>query len=106
MIRFLLRFFGVLLLAAAFVLVVHDGAKSIADNQMRIYSLGRLWGDIHGASLQSFRMLGETALFDWLWHPVLQTLLDLPAGLILGAGAIVLILLGRKKKPLIGYARE
>ena len=41
----------------------------------------------------------------WVWDPGVTSVLDQPAWLILGAVGIVLILLGRKKKPLIGYAR-
>ncbi len=35
-----------------------------------------------------------------------QTVFDLPAWGVLGFLAMILILLGRKKKPLIGYARN
>ena len=34
MIRFLFRFIGLFCLAAAFVLVIYDGTKSIAGNQL------------------------------------------------------------------------
>ena len=40
-------------------------------------------------------------------HPqVIQTVLEQPTWLVLGGLGSILILLGRKKKPLIGYARE
>jgi len=39
------------------------------------------------------------------WDPAITTVLDQPAWLIFGIVGIVLILLGRKPKPLIGYAR-
>jgi hypothetical protein len=42
----------------------------------------------------------------WAWDPYLQTLFDLPAWVIFGIVAMILILLGRKKRPLIGYARN
>ena len=42
----------------------------------------------------------------WAWDPYLQGLVDLPAWVVLGFVAMILILLGRKKKPLIGYARN
>jgi hypothetical protein len=42
----------------------------------------------------------------WAWDPYLQRLVDLPAWVVLGFVAMILILLGRKKKPLIGYARN
>ena len=44
---------------------------------------------------------------DWFWQAAVQPFfLEQPAWLVVGVVAIVLILLGRKKKPLIGYARE
>jgi Sec-independent protein translocase protein TatA len=36
----------------------------------------------------------------------MQTAFDLPTWIILAIVAMILILLGRKKKPLIGYARN
>lgn len=105
MIRFLLRFLGVLILAAAFILLVYDGAKSIADSRLYIYKLGQLWTDINAGSLQSLQAAIEAQL-TWLWNPVLLTVLEQPAWLVLGVIGILFILLGRKKKPLIGYGRD
>ena len=43
---------------------------------------------------------------EWLWDPVVLTILTTPAWLVLGIIGAVLMLIGRKKKPLIGYARD
>ena len=43
---------------------------------------------------------------NWLWDPVLQYFLAAPASLVLAILATLLMLLGRKKKPLIGYGRD
>ena len=40
-----------------------------------------------------------------LWDPVMVTILAAPSWSLLGVFGILLLLLGRKKKPLIGYAR-
>jgi hypothetical protein len=40
-----------------------------------------------------------------LWNPVAVTVLAAPAWSVLGVFGILLLLLGRKRKPLIGYAR-
>jgi hypothetical protein len=106
MIRFLFRFLGVLTLAAAFVLLVYDGAKSIADSRIHIYKLGQLWTDINASSLQSLQASAEAHLPAQAWNPVAVTLLEQPAWLVLGVIGILLILLGRKKKPMIGYGRD
>lgn len=105
MIRSLFRLFGVVFLAAGFILLISDGAKSIADNRLAIYKLGPLWTDIHPTSLPALQALAGQYVPPWVWDPGVVTLLDQPAWLILGVIGIVFVLLGRKKKPLIGYAR-
>jgi len=105
MIRGLLRLIGVIVLAAGFILLMYDGAKSIADSRVYIYKLGQLWTDIHVASLQSAQARVQETLPSVIWDPVITTILDQPSWLIFGIVGIVLILLGRKRKPLIGYAR-
>ena len=40
MVRFLFRFIGLVLLALAFLVVVHDGTKSIADQTVYISRMG------------------------------------------------------------------
>jgi hypothetical protein len=106
MIRFLFRFLGVLILAAAFILLVYDGAKSIADSRIYIYKLGQLWTDISASSLDSLKASAEAYLPVQVWDPVALTLLEQPAWLVLGVLGILSILIGRKKKPLIGYGRD
>lgn len=106
MIRFLFRFLGVLVLAAAFILLVYDGAKSIADSRIYIYKLGQLWTDISAASLESLKALVNAHLPVHAWDPVAVTVLEQPAWLVLGVLGILFLLLGRKKKPLIGYGRD
>jgi hypothetical protein len=105
MIRALLRLIGVIVLAAGFILLMYDGAKSIADSRIYIYKLGQLWTDIHVASLQSAEAAVKASLPSAAWDPVITTVLDQPSWLVFGIIGIVLILLGRKRKPLIGYAR-
>jgi hypothetical protein len=106
MIRFLFRFLGVLILAGAFILLVYDGAKSIADSRIYIYKLGQLWTDISAGSLESLKATVETQLPFQVWDPVALTLLEQPAWLVLGVIGVLFILIGRRKKPLIGYGRD
>lgn len=105
MIRSFLRLLGVIILAAGFILLMYDGAKSIADSRIYIYKLGQLWTDIHVASMQSAQARVQASLPSLVWDPLITTLLDQPAWLIFGVIGTILILLGRKRKPLIGYAR-
>jgi hypothetical protein len=105
MIRFLFRFLGLVVLAAAFVFFVYDGTKSIASNQIVTYKFGDLWSNLHQASRDAVQPAIEQNVGTWLWDPVVLSVLGQPAWLVLLIVGAFLILLGRRKKPLIGYAR-
>lgn len=105
MIRFLLRSLGLLCLAAAFVLVVYDGTKSIAANGLHFTSVRMLWELVNSASLAKVQPLISPYAHGFLWDPVMLAVLAAPSWCLFGVLGIVLILLGRKKKPLIGYVR-
>lgn len=105
MIRFLFRLIGVLCLAAAFILVIYDGTKSIAGDALSLTSVRALWDLINAASLARLKPLIEPYAHGLLWDPLMLTFLKAPSWSVLGVLGIILILLGRKKKPLIGYAR-
>jgi hypothetical protein len=104
MIRSVLRSLGLVLLAAGFVFFIYDGTKSIADQTVYISKFSQTWAEIHQQSLQSAQAAVEQKAA-WMW-PLLQPVLEQPTWLVLGAFGMILILLGRRKKPLIGYARN
>ncbi len=105
MIRFLFRFLGLCLLATAFVFLVYDGTKAIANQQVLYIKLADVWAMIDQNSLNMVQNWMKHRLA-WAWDPYLQKTFDLPTWVVLGIVATILILLGRKKKPLIGYARD
>ena len=105
MIRFLFRFLGLICLAAAFILVIYDGTKSIAGNGLFLTTVRALWELINAGSLAKLKPLIEPYAGGLLWDPVMVSILAAPSWGLLGVFGIVLLLLGRKKKPLIGYAR-
>jgi hypothetical protein len=106
MIRFLLRFIGLCLLATAFVFFVYDGTKSIANQQLIYMKVTDVWANVDQNTLVLLRPAIERHAPEWVWNPVVQSILNAPAWLVLGILAGILILLGRKKRPLIGYARD
>jgi len=107
MIRFVFRFLGLLLLALGFIFLVHDGTKSIADQRLYISRVGSVWENVHQSSLSSLQPTVERLGGIWAWQDVVQPyFLDQPVWLVLAIVGAILILLGRKKKPLIGYARD
>jgi len=106
MIRFVLRFFGLLLLALGFIFLVYDGIRSISDGHVLLTRSNEVWVIVHDSSLVSFQKLIERKLGPDIWLAVLAPVLDQPASLLCCVLGIILIVLGRKKKPLIGYARD
>jgi hypothetical protein len=105
MIRFLFRFIGLIALAAAFILVIYDGTKSIAGNSIYITSVRALWELINAGSLAKLKPLIAPYAHGMLWDPGMLAFLAAPSWAVLGFLGIIFVLLGRKKKPLIGYAR-
>jgi hypothetical protein len=105
MIRFLFRFIGLLLLALAFIFLVYDGTKSIADQRLYVSSVSAIWSNVHQNSLAALQAAVE-ARFGTVWQNAVQPyFLEQPMWLALGIVGALFILLGRKKKKLIGYAR-
>ena len=106
MIRFLLRFIGLICLAAGFILLIYDGTKSIAGNRLFLTSVRALCELINASSLAKLEPTIQSYAGGYLWDPVMMTILSAPSWGLLGGLGIILLLLGRKKRPLIGYARS
>jgi hypothetical protein len=106
MIRFLFRFIGIVLLALAFIFVIYDGMKSIASHMFYATRIEQFWVEVNGRSLQMLQETVERSTGAGMWRWVVEPILNQPVALVFGALSVVLILLGRKKRPLIGYARE
>jgi hypothetical protein len=105
MIRGFLRFIGLLLLAAGFIFLIYDGQRSIADQSLRLTRLSEFWNDIHQSSQQAMRVALD-ARSPWLWTHVVKVVLDQPTFAVLGILGILLMLLFRPKRRLIGYTRD
>jgi hypothetical protein len=104
MIRFLFRFAGLISLALGFIFLVYDGTKSIADQNWYLTKVSDVWAVVHEASLVQVKPALER-IVPALWDPVAITVLEAPTSLVLAILGAFLLLIGRKKKPLIGYAR-
>ena len=106
MIRFFLRFVGLLMLALAFIFVIYDGMKSIADGGIFLTKFSQIWTEVHAGSLELLQLAIERHLNVEVWQNAVAPVLNQPASAVCGVLGIVLTVLGRKKKPLIGYARD
>ena len=106
MIRFLLRFVGLLLLALGFIFLVYDGIRSISDGGILLTKASEVWNAIHDRSLAAFQTLVESDAGAEIWQVGIAPILEQPASAVACVLGVILIVLGRKKKPLIGYARD
>ena len=105
MIRGFFRLVGLLLLAAGFIFMVYDGARWVADQNLRFTQFGQFWNDLNQSSQSAFRTWVE-AKAPWLWTGVIRIVLEQPAFAVLGVLGILLMILFRPRKPLIGYSRD
>ena len=105
MIRGFFRLVGLLLLAGGFIFLVYDGARWVADQNLRFTRFGEFWNDIHQSSQQAFRTMVEGAA-PWLWNSGIKIVLDQPVFAVMGIIGILLMLLFRPRQPLIGYSRN
>lgn len=105
MIRGFFRLIGLLLLAGGFIFMVYDGARWVADQSLRFTQFGQFWNDVNQASQEEVRTWIERNA-PWLWTGVVKVILDQPVFAVLGLLGILLMLLFRPRKPLIGYSRD
>jgi hypothetical protein len=105
MIRGFFRLIGLLLLAGGFIFMVYDGARFVADQTLRFTRFGQFWNDIHQSSQEAFKVWVK-GVSPWFWNSVVETLLNQPVFAVLGVVGILLMILFRPRKPLIGYSRD
>lgn len=99
---FLSRALGLLFLAGGFVQAVYDGARSIANNTLRVTSVSELIFAFFPAKASALQGSVES-LAPWLWQAIVLPFTLLPAaaiGLALGAA---LLWLGQPAREPIGF---
>jgi hypothetical protein len=97
------RLAGLLLIAAALVAAVVDGAKSIAASELVVTPLGQTWFQIDRAGLgavqQWIQAEVEPWLGGWVWRPAIQSVLALPTALSAAAlGALLIVVSTRRRR--------
>jgi hypothetical protein len=87
----MLRVFAVLLVLCAVYRSWIDWQGTISvGNAFRFSSIGEVWFQNYPESLQLIQPAIERHIAEWLWDPVLLTILQWPAALVLVALATVL----------------
>jgi hypothetical protein len=103
MFRFLSRFLGVWLVAAALVAATVDGAKSIAASSLVLTPFGETWGAL-AAMAQSGAEGSDAAALSWPLDVALAWLLSAPTVAVLAALSFLFLAAGRRRRrALIGH---
>ena len=100
--RVLLRLSGYLCVAAGFVVLVIDGARSIANSALRFTSVSETVTALIQERYALIQPAVERNIHPLLWDPVLLSVMRMPtafAALLLG---FALLWLGRQPEPQIG----
>ena len=105
MIRFVLRVLGFLFIAAAFFFLVVDGTQWIANGKYSITSVGYFWEQLNQSSLLKLQPAIEQHVPPWLWDLIKRFFFEAPVWAVLTVIGAILMLIGRKRRPPIGYAR-
>lgn len=96
--RLILRIIGTTLLAAALILVILDGTRSLGTNALVITSLGAAWETVHAPSLVALHEFVDSRLFGPLLEGVINAVLGFPGWAVLGVPGALLAWLGRSKR--------
>jgi hypothetical protein len=103
MLRFLVRFAGLLLLAGGFAALIVDGTRSIAAGSIQQSLLGQTIQYIAPAKFDLIEP-AVRRLHPLLWDPVLTHLFQVPTWGILALCGLVLLYLARPSAPKIGFS--
>ena len=106
MLRVLLRFAGLMLLAAGFAALVVDGARSIASNAVVLTSVGETIAQLAPAKYPLLQATIEKRFGPVAWDPVMVMLLALPNWLAAGGLGALLFLATRRRPPASSAAPE
>ncbi|MBV9738793.1 MAG: hypothetical protein JOZ30_04085 [Hyphomicrobiales bacterium] len=109
MIRALLRMLrglGYLILALGFIAFVVDGSRYIANNEWSFLTLGAAVDAVLPRAYAGWETAAKLRLPTFLWDPVLTRALALPFFVVAAVIGVLLLVLGRKRKPPIGYSNR
>ena len=100
--RFLLRLLGYLLVAAGFVVLVVDGARSIANAELAFTALGESFAMLLDERYRQIQPAVERNIHPLLWDPLLLNLLRVPTALTALLLGFLLLRLGARPQAMIG----
>jgi hypothetical protein len=98
------RIIGWLFLAAAIAVLGWDLARIGEEGPngeeagFTLAPVGRVWAEIDTESLQLAQAGTQRHIAPWLWGDIIQPILEMPAVLVFGVLALILLFLFRKRK--------
>lgn len=104
MIRFISRLLGFMLLVAGFVMLIVDGVRAIADNNLFFTPLGRALSVLIPGYYSQIEPLAVEKIGPYFWDPVLVNLFEAPAFAAAAALGVLLLWLGRCPAEPIGFS--
>jgi hypothetical protein len=102
MLRFLVRLIGYVLVAAGFVSLVIDGARSIANSTLEFTALGQSFAAVLHERYLLIQPMIERNLHPLLWDPIVLNLMRAPTALVALALGFLLLRLGAPPPAQIG----
>jgi hypothetical protein len=103
MLRLLIRFFGLLLLAAGFVALIVDGTRSLAGGGVMFMTLDKGMRDLFPSAYHAAETAASGSVVGVLWDPFLTTALLFPASAALCAAGAAMIVVSHKPQAGLGY---
>jgi len=91
------RLVGLIFIAAALMVLGADGIQTLEAGEVKIRSLGELWGLLHQASLDSTNAMVAESLPGFLADPGFSSLLTFPSWAVLGVIGILIAFLFRRR---------
>ncbi len=104
MFRLILRFFGLLLLAAAFAALIIDATRSIAGKALVMTEIGQTAAALAPARLALVEDSVRRHAHPFVYDPILVDFLRAPSFLVIGLIGWLFFRLARAPRPKIGFS--
>lgn len=98
MLRFTVKFLGVLSMVLTVITAVLDLTRSIANSAITMTALGQNWAEFHRESLLLIEPAVSRYVHPFLWNPIIQSILQLPGWFVFFILGLMFFWLGRRKQ--------
>ncbi len=96
--RFVTRVVGTWLIALAVILLVIDGTKSLAADDLVLTSIAALWASVHEQSWTAMQNFVVTYLAPYLLDWLATSFFSFPAWALAAILGVIALVLGRKRR--------